>query len=55
MEFSLRRCLTFLGGSSIMVKLYRGVAKFGIALGSGPRGLGLESPHSDHAECPYRI
>ncbi len=26
----------------------RGVAKFGIALGSGPRGLGFESPHSDH-------
>ena len=28
-------------------KAYRGVAKFGIALGSGPRGLGFESPHSD--------
>ena len=26
----------------------RGVAKFGIALGSGPRGLGFESRHSDH-------
>ena len=25
----------------------RGVAKFGIALGSGPRGLGFESRHSD--------
>ena len=27
---------------------YRGVAKFGIALGSGPRGPGFESRHSDH-------
>ena len=26
---------------------FRGVAKFGIALGSGPRGLGFESRHSD--------
>ena len=32
---------------NIMAKL-RGVAKFGIALGSGPRGLGFESRHSDH-------
>ena len=24
------------------------MAKFGIALGSGPRGLGFESRHSDH-------
>ena len=30
---------------------YRGVAKFGIALGSGPRGHGFESRHSDHIEC----
>ena len=30
----------------IIVKL-RGVAKFGIALGSGPRGLGFESRYSD--------
>ena len=28
--------------------IYRGVAKFGIALGSGPRGPGFKSPHSDH-------
>ncbi len=27
---------------------FRGVAKLGIALGSGPRGLGFESRHSDH-------
>ena len=26
---------------------YRGMAKFGIALGSGPRGLGFESRYSD--------
>ena len=29
------------------MKLFRGVAKFGIALGSGPRGRGFESRHSD--------
>ena len=29
------------------ITLCGGVAKFGIALGSGPRGLGFESPHSD--------
>ena len=29
------------------ISSYRGVAKFGIALGSGPRGLGFESRHSD--------
>ena len=28
--------------------VYRGMAKFGIALGSGPRGLGFESRYSDH-------
>ena len=28
--------------------LCRGVAKFGIALGSGPRGPGFESRRSDH-------
>ena len=28
-------------------KKFRGVAKFGIALGSGPRGRGFESRHSD--------
>ena len=29
----------------------RGVAKFGIALGSGPRGLGFESRHSDQRKA----
>lgn len=31
----------------IMSVAHRGVAKFGIALGSGPRGRGFESRHSD--------
>ncbi len=30
--------------------MHRGVAKLGIALGSGPRGRGFESRHSDHAK-----
>ena len=29
-------------------KVHPGVAKLGIALGSGPRGLGFESRYSDH-------
>ena len=38
----------------------RGVAKFGIALGSGPRGPGFESRHSDQLgklcnHCGYRV
>ena len=32
--------------------VYRGVAKFGIALGSGPRGRGFESRHSDQRLLP---
>ena len=35
----------------IIIDVFRGVAKFGIALGSGPRGRGFESRHSDHIEC----
>ena len=31
------------------------MAKFGIALGSGPRGLGFESRHSDHNWTPILI
>ena len=31
------------------------MAKFGIALGSGPRGLGFKSRHSDHIERQQRI
>ena len=34
------------------------MAKFGIALGSGPRGLGFDSRHSDHSgadDCLLRI
>ena len=34
--------------ASIIIRQFRGVAKFGIALGSGPRGRGFESRHSDH-------
>ncbi len=30
---------------------YPGVAKFGIALGSGPRGRGFKSRHSDQKIC----
>ena len=33
---------------NIVVIGHRGVAKFGIALGSGPRGHGFKSRHSDH-------
>lgn len=33
--------------------LRRGVAQFGRALGSGPRGHGFKSRHSDHTECSY--
>ena len=32
---------------------YRGMAKFGIALGSGPRGLGFESRYSDQEKSPF--
>ena len=32
------------------VQFHPGVAKLGIALGSGPRGRGFKSRHSDHAE-----
>ena len=31
----------------VLMRIFRGVAKFGIALGSGPRGPGFESRHSD--------
>ena len=35
--------------------IYPGVAKFGIALGSGPRGRGFKSRHSDHQAEPGRV
>ena len=38
--YTIKRCL-----------IYPGVAKFGIALGSGPRGRGFKSRHSDQFEC----
>ena len=34
-------------GFFIIISWHRGVAKFGIALGSGPRDLGFESRHFD--------
>ena len=34
---------------------YPGVAKFGIALGSGPRGRRFESCHSDQIEEKYSL
>ncbi len=41
------------------ILVYRGMAKFGIALGSGPRGRGFESPYSDQKSgictCRFRI
>ena len=33
--------------------LFRGVAQFGSALGSGPRGHGFESRHSDHIAAGF--
>ena len=39
--------LTFFSGWHIIKNRQRDVAKFGIALGSGPRGLGFKSRHSD--------
>ena len=43
----------------IIISAFRGMAKFGIALGSGPRGLGFESRYSDQKSgdrfCGYRI
>ena len=33
--------------SNYNIGVYRGMAKFGIALGSGPRGRGFESRYSD--------
>ena len=42
--YTIKRCL-----------IYPGVAKFGIALGSGPRGRGFKSRHSDHKEAIKKI
>ena len=44
---SSKKSLTFAVFATIMNEQIRGVAKFGIALGSGPRGRGFESRHSD--------
>ncbi len=42
--------LTFHFVAVIISNAFRGVAKLGIALGSGPRGRGFESRHSDHVK-----
>ena len=39
--------IAFVIQHAVVHRQYRGVAKFGIALGSGPRGLGFKSRHSD--------
>ena len=39
--------MVYLLGCFVKVYIYRGVAQFGSALGSGPRGQEFESPHSD--------
>ena len=39
--------MTFYFVTVIIAKAFRGVAKLGIALGSGPRGRGFKSRHSD--------
>ena len=35
--------------------IYRGVAQFGRALGSGPRGRVFKSHHSDQYKCPETV
>ena len=42
--------LTFFSGWHIIKNRQRDVAKFGIALGSGPRGPGFDSRRSDHRQ-----
>ena len=60
--FSRKNGLTFVGGGGIINKLipfreckseYPGVAKFGIALEWGSRGLEFESQHSDHIGASF--
>ena len=46
--------LTAVGKKRIMGRL-TGCSAVGSALGSGPRGPGFKSPHSDHGECSYSI
>ena len=52
LRFRPEKGLTFLFGHSILFRSHRGVAKLGIALGSGPRGLGFKSRHSDLKRVP---
>ena len=50
-NFKPEKGLTFPLKAIILTKR-RGVAKFGIALGSGPRGRGFKSRHSDQLNDP---
>ena len=47
-EIKKQRNLLTSGEHSDIITTLRGVAQFGRALGSGPRGRVFESPHSDH-------
>lgn len=44
--------LTFHFVAAIITNTFRGVAKLGIALGSGPRDRGFKSRRSDQNKCP---
>ncbi len=54
---NFKKDLIFFGMSCIitLALAHRGVAKFGIALGSGPRGHGFKSRHSDHKEATKKM
>ncbi len=45
----------FLESSYNIIYVSRGVAKLGIALGSGPRGRGFESRHSDQRHLLWQV
>ena len=47
--------LLFIMYTNMRCVIYPGVAKFGIALGSGPRGRGFKSRHSDHKITPLLL
>ena len=49
------KCILTFGPKKRIIDGLTGCSAVGSALGSGPRGRGFKSPHSDHAECPYRI
>ena len=43
------------GSSPLIGSRYRGVAQFGSAFGSGPKGRGFESRHFDHKNPKYPL